>query len=494
MFCNRCGVKNNNDSKYCFKCGNQLFFDTNNSINNQMNSNQSMNNNFNNSNITHDSMLRKAIKRESKKLLSKSILGIYNIICIVVIIVFLLLISADLKHASSGVILLFLVIAVATIICGPALIFGEYYVALKATRHEQTSIRDFFVMPFKNIKKIFFLLLIMLGFLLLPPVLLILFSHFELYIFNTITCVIFIVLFIILFPLLTISSIIAMDDRKNITHPLKIIKEANKMIKGHKIQIYAMYSSFLGWILPFGFSVWILLYGFSVWIFALKLIFESVIIGLFIVWIIPYMQLSVVNMYRNWNKENSYIGTKKGITDKTLFVIFVAVLITLLICNIANFKYSNFNGKVVGVDEMLLYVPDNLKDYGSQVGNSRVFKNETDKILINSEFTFIGFFNNYDPKQNYDDKQILKIFANSFYEENNDHYSCSSPKIKTINGQKLGKLKCEENSQPVTIYVIGKADEHNHNIISGYSIAIYSDDILMIKKIEKSLVYFKHLL
>ena len=128
------------------------------------------------------------------------------------------------------------------------------------------------------------------------------------FLFNFFILLIFCFLYFL--PVFDTFFIMLVDDVYKYSDWNDVFNEAYVLVKGHRVEYYGMILSFT--------------------IFWIFLILTG---GVFAIWLIPYIRLSVVNMYRFWRGETDFsgnIGLSNGaVIGINCWFIFVFIIIIL---------------------------------------------------------------------------------------------------------------------------------------------------------------------
>lgn len=153
--------------------------------------------------------------------------------------------------------------------------------------------------------------------------------------------------FLYFLPVFDTFFIMLVDDVYKYSDWNVVFNEAYDLVKGHRVEYYGMILSFT--------------------IFWLFLILTG---GVFAIWLIPYIRLSVVNMYRFWRGETDFsgnIGLSNGaVIGINCWFIFVFIIITFVslvfyICNTNDFNHKESFIFKNGSSEITIIVPDDFK-------------------------------------------------------------------------------------------------------------------------------------
>lgn len=370
MYCRKCGEEILEDSTFCNHCGAKI-----------------------KSKGGSAAGIRKAIKEDARKLpKGKLALGTFILF---IFSLFLTYVIYDLSGTSIleedlplhyELILEFLDIVVCSF-----LMFGITYMTINITRGKKVKNNDIFSKPIKNKKAFAYYLgasfitmtiAFIMGFL--TVLLDIDFSWVII-----IPFIILIGLYIYIYPLIDMFFHLCADEKYNKKTFATTFKDANKIIKGHRIEYYAMFCSFAGWIL-----------------------LSVLTFGILLLWIYPYIMLSVANMYRRWKGEVTFDSDEKGMSNEavigTTVGVFVGVIF-LLFCfvavvdeyeeydeyeqieeNVTFDGYANLQEDDVNIS---FRVPSGFDPYDTKEASHKEYTNEDgDYIYYYLAYTYSDFY------------------------------------------------------------------------------------------------------
>lgn len=303
MHCSKCGTQIAEGLDYCLYCGQKI--EENSQTNTQSHQTPPT------KEPIHNSKIRKGIKAYAKSI-NKGNLIATLVICFIVSITMTLITSTysvatlnyidgvDIETTTQNApIWLTIIDIIITFMTGIISTFGISKAALRLSRKQNTRLKDIFTKPFNNIKNI----LLYYGFIIL-----IIFAIIVIAFIPLINILLFSSLFILLIyfiPFFDILMIMCVDDEKN--KPFnEMIKEALKLVRGHRVEYYAMLLSFIGWF-----------------------ILCIPTLGILYFYVLPYLRLSIVNMYRTWNNEETFTSEKQGISNIGIIVSTIVIYIVL---------------------------------------------------------------------------------------------------------------------------------------------------------------------
>jgi len=295
MYCKKCGQQIANDSTFCNHCGAKLKFSSS------------------------AAGIRKAIKEDARKLpKGKLSIGIF------IIFIFSLFISYvvyDLANVSILEDILPVEYEITSeiikgILC-VFLMFGITIISINITRGKKVKTEEIFSKPLKNKKGLlyYFISYFILIAISLLLAFLINLMDIDFSWFLMVPLLILIVLYFYIYPLFDMFFHLCADDKYKKKSFSITFKDANKIIKGNRVEYYAMLFSFVGWIL-----------------------LSILTLGVLLLWVYPYMILSTTNLYRRWKGEVTFDSDEKGMSNEAIIGTTVGIFvgtIFLLFCFIA---------------------------------------------------------------------------------------------------------------------------------------------------------------
>lgn len=343
MFCSKCGSPIENNSKFCGVCGNAVEDVSNqqNNFNNgqfnmnnqqmndnmQMNNNQQMNNFDQANNNQYNGMgqsnvaqmtnnnyyqniggnkggIRKEIKSFARSIPKGGIIGGFLLLVLALIVsaslAAMIMISENFALTIIGIVLFFGVCLVVPV----AFMYAIISSSLRSLRGERITVGEFLSYPFRNFGRAgeYIIVMILYGIVnflvniiggLIPIV-------------GTLAALAFI---IYTFPAVYTIFFIYADENAEKLSFTETVKKAFSIVKGNRIQFYAMNISFIGWT-----------------------ILSMLTFGLLMIWVMPYMMMSVANMYRTWIGEVNYNNTNKtGLSDGAIIGIYAGAFVLLFV-------------------------------------------------------------------------------------------------------------------------------------------------------------------
>ena len=307
MFCTKCGTKLEENSKFCHNCG-------------QMTNVKPVK-----IDARKSGGIRKAIKKDAISR-NKNILMLATLLILAGSFIFSFI--TEIYYTISSLETLATVIEILVTIVISFVGFGLIGAAIEISRGNEITLYNVFAKPFKNIKNIILyyllIILVIVGYiiLLLIPIL-----NIMVIMASFIAIPILLVYF---YPVLDILIYLIMDEEQEKLPFLETLKKANQIVKGHRVEYYGMIFSFIGW-------------------FILGLL----TLGILYIWIVPYVIISMANMYRTWINEAKFEATENGMTNGTVigltaggyaifvFIAFIAVILFAVTSEIETDGYDD---------------------------------------------------------------------------------------------------------------------------------------------------------
>ena len=149
-------------------------------------------------------------------------------------------------------------------------------------------------------------------------------------------------LIIYLFPILYVYLFTVVDDMDSKDIEVGKLSKSMKLVKGHRVEYYALSFSFIGWIL-LGTIVSTLIstfmlqgvikvltlnmngsmVGSPIVLSVISVLVMSLPMTLFSIWLVPYMTVAFANWYRHLNKEAEFKSASDGITNGNLIALVI---------------------------------------------------------------------------------------------------------------------------------------------------------------------------
>ena len=467
MYCNKCGYQNSENAKFCQKCGNELLSQNSQNILTEKN--------------VDDSIIRRSIKLDAKKKQKAPLYGVIFIILIVGIVLSAFLI----RNISTSTMQLETNISGNQIIMPLLLLFIYFFVAallnisiakasLDISREKQITIGDILRFPFHNFSVclkmigVGILVSIILGVLQLAPI---------------IGTIAYLILLYYYAPAYVIFNYIMVDSTENNLSVIDAIKKAIELVKGQRIAFYGLVFSFLGWYL-----------------------LSAVTLGTLLIWVLPYLNVSLANYYRRLIKEKEFTSATTGLSNKAIIGICFGATFALIIVMIIIVAIGILiNTRPLTTEKT---IPNNLYEdtyennntnYEDIYDSGEVRKATGVNIYVPNEFSEIqidGYTNAYaSPSKNtvlgvivqeiQAEQTSLDDYANTMRYLMSEEYTCDELQTKTLNGEDWKILNCQNAGYNVRCYIIIKGT-------TGYIIAItYKDtsagNTELLSKIEQNL-------
>ena len=281
MFCSKCGTKNEKDAKFCSKCGEALNAEGGAKKEETVVASTD-------SNSSNAGGIRKAMKADAKKRVKGSLVAataIYLVVCAVIGAIFGSTTttydpnSVNISYSSTSIISELLVALI-----GLVFSFGLIMVAFKAIKDEKYEFSDVFLKPFEKMK--------FLGYIILLSVITFAITFVGM-IIPIIGWIALLVAYIYYAPVLSVFVMVLADPKtKEDISFGETFKKALEITKGNRVEYYGIICSFIGWAL-----------------------LSVLTFGILMIWLLPYMQITFVNMYQKWSKENEFKTSETGLSN-----------------------------------------------------------------------------------------------------------------------------------------------------------------------------------
>lgn len=386
MYCSKCGKENQNNSIYCSNCGQQF--------NEIVNQNQGG--------------IRKYLKSLAQKQNKTPQIFLTLIYFILIISLFYIY-----CHINNNVELLniqkYLILYIPIILLSSLWYILIINTSLKISQNKQINFKDVF--KINSIVKLISVYLIEFSF------------HFVIFfteneILNKSDELIFLItllLFIIycyFFPIIDMIIYSSLDENNKTKSFIQIVKESNKLIKNHRKEYYAIYISFIGWFF-----------------------LSPLTLGIILLWIEPYIILTISNYY-NYLKGNIKIEIKeKGLNSSSIIRIFFASVSTLivLLAIIGSIpEPQNIENEITNKEEIIKYNNKEITFIVPKGFNIKRTQNNAN-CYYNANNDYIYYFkSHYKPneyeqmkesyiksaKQIYDDVEYINEYEINIYNQN----------------------------------------------------------------------------
>lgn len=311
MFCSKCGTENEENAKFCSKCGEKL----------EKGKEKEKKTEKKVSTMPLDQGgVRKAIKAASKSKVASSLIGATAIYLVALVVISMISSSISIDNADTKITVAYGFSELLTVLVSLIFSLGIMMVGFDAVRGKEYKWTDVFTKPFNHLDRLGYLLLMGVactvicfaaGLLMIIPLL----GFFVL--------IAFIVAVIYYFPTISIFSLMIADVEKNTKIDfMETVKKSIELSKGNRVEFYGMVFSFIGW------------YLLAICTF-----------GILYIWLTPYMELSLINMYRKWINEEGVESTETGLSNGTVigltaggcgcgcivvFVFFIGIIAALI--------------------------------------------------------------------------------------------------------------------------------------------------------------------
>lgn len=444
MYCSYCGNKIDKDSKFCTFCGREV-------LENKREENINKPTNY-----VHDSVVRKAIKKNAKSK-SKKPLYIANIIFVIAMIITTSLVVVTMEQVTTNILASIAIFIMITIV-STYFMLGIAKTSLNISRDKETSIGDILKYAFKKPKTY----LKVLGINILVYII----ANILVYI-PIIGSIAYFVLAIYFSPPLAMLTYVVVDDED--ISISKAMKKTLEIIKGKRVAYYALTFSFTGW--------------YILSIFTL---------GLLLIWVIPYITISFSNFYLSITKEKEYSDASTGLSDGAIigitigaYIAFITIIvvITFTIAIVSGINegikesepvvpkdnyydhYNNISGQTVNISGLNVYIPNGYSPTPLESYDKAYFSEEGD-IVIGLITTDVGY------------DTTSYAYASLYKEALSSSYTCSDISTVPINYYNWEVLDCNEGFINIRNYITIK-----NNKIYLLAITYATDSITEARKI-----------
>lgn len=466
MICNMCGNQNELEAKFCSQCGHEM-------------------KNQNNENNIPGSIIRKSIKQEAKLKNKKPLCGLISLMIVIPILIFasyffiiiLPMINNEMPSFGTIVIsfLVFFLLILTYIILSIFFNFGLIKSSLDISRGKQLTLKEVISSSFKNavaclkLIAITAIMNIILGLISVIPII------------GIIAGIVLVIYFI---PVIVMVNFILADNPKTNMSLTDIVKQGMNIIKNHRVEFYGLLFSFAGW-------------------FILS-IFTA---GLLMIWLIPYLNVSLANFYRHLTKEETFQTAKKGLSNGmiiaitvTLYILFVALAVILLISykpnieksinseinindnyNYQDYDYDDTTDKtnplknIKSISGLNIYIPEGYSKTTVD-GYNEAYQSLYGDVIIGVVTQDIGTF------------ASLSEFTDGYKSIMNSSYTCGLSKAKNINQTDWEIFDCGDDNVTLTNYMTLKENKI-YAVIITYANSSLSDVNKNLNDFEENLSF-----
>lgn len=298
MFCSKCGTKNKEGAKFCVNCGEAMTAEAKTAENTTQAPQTSA------PSVSNPGGIRKRMKADAKKRVNGSLVGataLYLIVCIIISMFLGEIFKPNLFQANNyGEYISDVIIG----LIGVVFTFGLIAVGFNATRGKNFEFKDIFTRPFSDTKKLGFIIIVTLIIFAASFIIAVLSASANgaAALLGGLLSLAFVIAAVYLTP--TIQAYICMlaDDQN--TEDLSLadgFKKALEITKGNRIEYYGVTISFIGWYL-----------------------LSFVTLGILFIWLLPYVSLTMNNLYRKWIGEETFNTTETGLSNGAVIGISAA--------------------------------------------------------------------------------------------------------------------------------------------------------------------------
>lgn len=492
MFCSKCGAPLEEGAKFCGKCGGQVVTmqppvqsDDVTELNLGINSvtpiepvtmpvqntsmpEQSMSSNpagMSGPNMSYqqntnqpdvdNSVIRKAIKKDARNKPRGPLMGAMALLIVIPIVILLIfgvsIIGAAISESATGTFAslgIFTLLMIAYAILAMFVMFGIIRGCINISKGNPVTIGDVFTGVFKNFGSF--------GKYLLGSVLYGLSC-------SLVTMVPFIgplvamVGQIYLMPVLFAFTYTLADDNYKQLGFGEAFKKAFELAKSRRVEFYAMIISFIGWCL-----------------------LSVVTFGLTMIWVMPYMQVSLANMYRHWLGETTYTDAEKGLSNGAVIGVGIAtyvatfiIMFFIIFMGVVGYLIANGTLDENGQIKKSYDYSDNY-DYSDT--SSKTYKETDTKFTLSEDGVKItlGVPSGYRIDSAYSDDSYVKL-------KNTDTSKYSERIYYQIRYNFEGNLDKEISTLKKTYVTVAGSNQLNENafdlIIKGKTAKVYQASI-----------------
>lgn len=437
MYCGKCGTQNDGSSKFCTNCGEPL--EATQTETEQIKQTPMPVAPMQEVPAVLESGIRKAIKADAKPKVKGTFVGAMVIFPAVIFITYfvLALLGAFTKNAGP-VVFMFTIAGLAIGFFSQIFTYGFLNSIFDHTRGKGVTLENIFIKPFKNIKVI----LILLGSTVLFSLAMGLANIIP--IAGLVATIYFV-------PTFDMFLCLYADDNFENLAWTDMIKKANSLIKGHRVEYYGMIFSFIGWFL-----------------------LADITFGILYIWLIPYIRIAIANMYRRWMGETSFDSNESGLSNGAVIgvslvgylagiFVFLLVLFSIIMAAVGADNFSELfdtKNKTTGYNYSYNYNTntDTKKNSTATPSSSNVKTLDGIKVYIPNGYTsstrsgydyyysnaegtaWIGVQKINSNSMTLDD--VVKVHRDSMINSLGSSFSCMDSTNKTINGRTWAVYNC----------------------------------------------------
>ena len=371
MKCSKCGKTINEHDSFCPNCGVSL-------------------------NNSSNKYSRGALKEDAKKKISKPLMLMTLIYLILNVIGNFIIEALDNVNFTPLVIFGVIIFLVLLLVIETAYSFNIYSNILNDKKEktlEETIL--IFVKDIKTWLKFTLLILVVsIAIFVIAFLSCIILSIADTWL-KLLTVVILIISFIFVYPILNILMFSYIDKNNRNKNLIEHISYSFNFTKENIIKFYALHLSFIFWHL-----------------------LSILTLGILYIWVLPYIAIAQINLYKQWNKEELFISDQKEIQDKNIVWISLLIFSVVIIALLSFFVKDGFssNNKIANLvldnQTISFKVPDNFTVNRYESTTDYL---EYDKYNADGDYITYDLIYHYDENYEYWKKTNLKNYKESYY-------------------------------------------------------------------------------
>lgn len=368
MYCRKCGAKNEADAKFCTECGT--------SLGEVKEVEETVENVSTNDEKKHDSIFRKALKRDAMEKPKGALCGMVGLQIALLVVLFLVAFISVIGAASTGsfnagsvfafVGLIFFII-IAYFVFTMIISVGMMKAGLLMSRGEEVTFGSAFKGMFQNfsqtLKAIGGILLYSIGTGILSMI-------------PIIGGIAALILQVYILPVVVVFVFMAIDAKYKDMTMADMFHKSMELVNGHRVEYYGLMFSFIGWML-----------------------LAVLTCGLLYIWLMPYIVIAMSNWYRALNGEVNYTEGETGLSNIAVigitaisYFVFIFVMIGVAVVCFLSFGIDSddFDNKINNFTEDLTkeqYDYDDTKKGKKALQNGKVINMSGINVYVPSDYT-----------------------------------------------------------------------------------------------------------
>lgn len=342
MRCPNCGIELKDTDRFCSNCGASIYKEEDPTK-------------YKDDGSSKRRGIKKFVKQHIKPLMgANTIIILASLLLLVAPFIY----SNITENHNHTVNYIFIILSCLVFIFGTLGIFGS---SLDISRGEKLKVIDIFKRPLQTSHKIILSIYLILAFVFIFATRI--FSLIPIFFVYKLIIWIGVIFFL---PIIIVITIIILDNKipKEYKRIWSLQPLAMHVIRGHRIEFYAMLSSLGGWILLE--TVFMGLFIFAlINLSRVGVIISLLLIVILYIFYIPYLFGSIANLYRTWTEEDSFEGST-GLSNNLVTFIGGAVVTIIALCTsmlVAWLPKSNFG------DMILDYMQYDMNATEFKIGN-----------------------------------------------------------------------------------------------------------------------------